>query len=115
MYPSEDGPPGRTLWPPAPQSPRSDWLPLFACAQYSANPSIPILRRAMVPGHDAIGRLTRSVEIFFILLAAGLLVANVVRALSAGAFLHWWTLPVLAIAACTADLTSGLVHWTADT
>ncbi len=69
----------------------------------------------MLPGHDAIGRLTRTVEILFIGVAAVLLVANVVRALAAGAFLHWWTLPVLAIAACAADLVSGLVHWTADT
>ena len=69
----------------------------------------------MVPGHDAIGRLTRTVEIFFIALAVVLLAVNLVRAVSAGVFLHWWTLPVLVAAAFTADLVSGLVHWTADT
>jgi plasmanylethanolamine desaturase len=69
----------------------------------------------MIPGHDEIGRLTRTVEIFFIVLAALLLTVNIVRALSAGMFLHWWALPVLVIAACGADLVSGLVHWTADT
>lgn len=69
----------------------------------------------MVPGHDAVGRLTRAVEIFFLVLAAVLLVATVVRAVSAGMFLHWWTMPVLVMAACAADLMSGLVHWTADT
>ena len=69
----------------------------------------------MVPGHDAIGRLTRAVEICCIVVAAVLLVANVVRALTAGMFLHWWTPLVLAVAACAADFVSGLVHWTADT
>jgi ubiquitin-conjugating enzyme E2 variant len=69
----------------------------------------------MVPAHDEVGRLTRTVEIVFIVLAAAMLVANVIRAVTAGMLLHWWTVPVLAIAACAADLASGLVHWTADT
>jgi ubiquitin-conjugating enzyme E2 variant len=69
----------------------------------------------MAPGHDAVGRLTRSVEVFFIILAAVLLVANVGRAITAGMFLHWWSVPVLVLAACAADVASGLVHWTADT
>jgi ubiquitin-conjugating enzyme E2 variant len=51
----------------------------------------------------------------FIVLAAGLLVANVARGLAAGMFGHWWTPLLLAGAACTADFLSGLVHWTADT
>jgi plasmanylethanolamine desaturase len=51
----------------------------------------------------------------FIVLAAGLLVANVARGLATGIVLHWWTPLVVAGAACAADFVSGLVHWTADT
>ena len=69
----------------------------------------------MAPGHDEISRLTRTVEIFFIVLAAALLVANVARALATGMFLHWWAPLVVIAAACAADFVSGVVHWTADT
>jgi hypothetical protein len=70
---------------------------------------------AHVPAHDAIGRLTRTLEISFIALAAALVVANVWRAVSAGVFLHWWAPLVVFSAACAADFVSGVVHWTADT
>jgi ubiquitin-conjugating enzyme E2 variant len=68
-----------------------------------------------MPAHDAIGNLTRVAEISFIVLAATLLVANVVRAAAAGVLLRWWTPLVVVIAACAADFVSGLVHWAADT
>ena len=68
-----------------------------------------------LPGHDAIGRVTRTVEISFIVAAVVLLAANVVRAFTAGMLLHWWAPLVVLVAACAADFVSGLVHWTADT
>jgi len=68
-----------------------------------------------LPGHDAIGRVTRTVEISFIVAAVVLLVANVVRAFTTGTLLHWWAPLVVLLAACAADFVSGLVHWTADT
>jgi plasmanylethanolamine desaturase len=76
---------------------------------------IPTGARATAPAHDAVGRLTRTVEISCLALATVLLVANVARAATAGMFLHWWAPFVLVIAACAADFVSGLVHWTADT
>jgi plasmanylethanolamine desaturase len=71
--------------------------------------------RAIFPAHDAIGRLTRTVEISFIALAIGLLVATGVRAVAAGVLLHWWAPIVLVVSALAADFVSGVVHWTADT
>ena len=68
-----------------------------------------------MPGHDAIGGLTRTVELSFIVAATVLLVVNVVRAFTSGMLLHWWAPLVVVIAACAADFVSGLVHWTADT
>jgi plasmanylethanolamine desaturase len=68
-----------------------------------------------VPEHDAIGRFTRHIEIACIALAAVLLVANLLREVSAGMFLHWWSPLVVLSAAFAADFVSGLVHWTADT
>jgi ubiquitin-conjugating enzyme E2 variant len=70
---------------------------------------------ASVPGHDAISLTTRTIEIAFIVVAAALLVANVVRAVATGSFLHWWAPLVVVIAAFAADFVSGLVHWFADT
>jgi plasmanylethanolamine desaturase len=70
---------------------------------------------ARVPGHDAIGRLTRTVEISCLGLAAMLLIANLARVIAAGLLLHWWAPFVVVIAACAADFVSGIVHWTADT
>jgi plasmanylethanolamine desaturase len=70
---------------------------------------------ARAPGHDAISGLTRTVELAFIAAASALLAANVVRAFTSGMLLHWWAPFVVVVAACAADLVSGLVHWTADT
>jgi hypothetical protein len=70
---------------------------------------------AGVPGHDAVSRLTRAVEISFIGTAAVLVAANVVRLAAGGVLPHWWTPLVVVSAAYAADFVSGLVHWTADT
>jgi ubiquitin-conjugating enzyme E2 variant len=80
-----------------------------------ALPQLRTVPPGQVPGHDDIGRVTRTVEIVFIALAALLLAANVVRALTTGMFLHWWAPLVVVVAACAADFVSGVVHWTADT
>jgi plasmanylethanolamine desaturase len=68
-----------------------------------------------LPGHDAIGRRTRAIEISFIAAALVLLAANVARILTAGLLWQWWAPFVVIAAAFAADFVSGLVHWTADT
>jgi ubiquitin-conjugating enzyme E2 variant len=70
---------------------------------------------AGLPGHDAVVGLTRAIEIASLIAAGVLLLANVAHAFTAGFLLHWWSLPVVFVAALAADLVSGLVHWTADT
>jgi plasmanylethanolamine desaturase len=70
---------------------------------------------AGLPGHDAVVGLTRAIEIASLMAAGVLLLANVAHAFTAGLLLHWWSLPVVSVAALAADLVSGLVHWTADT
>ena len=67
------------------------------------------------PGHDAIGSLTRTIEVCSLAAAALLLAAAIVRILIGGLLLHWWSPLVVVTAALAADLVSGLVHWTADT
>jgi ubiquitin-conjugating enzyme E2 variant len=70
---------------------------------------------AHLPGHDATGRFTRAVEIGSLAIALLLLVANISRVITTGLLAHWWSPLVVFTAAVTADLVSGLVHWTADT
>jgi ubiquitin-conjugating enzyme E2 variant len=68
-----------------------------------------------LPGHDAVSRLTRTLEVSFIVLAVALVAANAARIVAGGLLLHWWVPAVVVVAACAADFVSGLVHWTADT
>lgn len=67
------------------------------------------------PGHDVIGWFTRGLEIACLVSAAALLAAVSARVVAEKLLLHWWSPVVVAGAAFAADLTSGLVHWTADT
>jgi ubiquitin-conjugating enzyme E2 variant len=68
-----------------------------------------------LPGHDAISRTTRAIEVGSLVVALALVFANAVRILSTDLLLHWWAPVVVAAAAVAADFVSGLVHWTADT
>jgi ubiquitin-conjugating enzyme E2 variant len=68
-----------------------------------------------LPGHDAVSRLTRTLEVSFIVLAVALVTVNAARIMAGGLLLQWWVPVVVVIAACAADFVSGLVHWTADT
>jgi ubiquitin-conjugating enzyme E2 variant len=70
---------------------------------------------ACLPGHDAISRTTRAVEIGSLAAALVLLLANIAHVFAAGLLLHWWAPVAVAAAAVAADFVSGLVHWTADT
>jgi ubiquitin-conjugating enzyme E2 variant len=70
---------------------------------------------AGLPRHDALGALTKAIEVISLIAAGELLVANVARVFTAGLLLHWWSPLVIVAAALGADLVSGLVHWTADT
>jgi len=70
---------------------------------------------ASLPGHDAIGNLTRTIEAGSIVVASLLLLAVVLRVFTGGLLLHWWAPVVVVTAALAADLVSGVVHWTADT
>ena len=68
-----------------------------------------------LPGHDAVGGLTKVIEAISLILAGELVVANVAHMFVAGLLVHWWSPFVIVVAALAADLVSGLVHWTADT
>lgn len=70
---------------------------------------------ARLPNHDIVGALTRTIEASSLVVAGVLVLANLAHAFTAGLFLYWWSPVVLVTAALAADLTSGLVHWTADT
>jgi len=67
------------------------------------------------PRHDRVGRLTRAIEIVCLVVAGALLLVNVGRLSTTSNVLRWWTPLVLVVAAFSADLVSGMVHWTADT
>ena len=68
-----------------------------------------------LPAHDAVVGLTRTIELWSLVAAAALVLANIAHAFTAGVLLHWWSPLVVLMAALAADLASGLVHWTADT
>ena len=68
-----------------------------------------------LPAHDAVVGLTRTIELWSLVAAAALVLANIAHAFTAGLLLHWWSPLVVVTAALAADLVSGLVHWTADT
>jgi plasmanylethanolamine desaturase len=68
-----------------------------------------------LPRLDYAGRITRAIEVACIVAAAALLVVNVARLVGSPDVLRWWVPLVVIAAALAADLTSGLVHWTADT
>lgn len=59
--------------------------------------------------------MTRAIEVISILAAAALLVTNIIRLLSTGELLRWWTPPIVIAAGWSADFVSGMVHWIADT
>jgi hypothetical protein len=68
-----------------------------------------------LPRLDYAGPATRTIEAGCLFGAATLLIVNVIRLTGTRALLRWWV-PLVAIAAAlVADLTSRLVHWTADT
>ena len=68
-----------------------------------------------LPAHDAVVGLTRTIELWSLVAAAALVLANIAHTFTAGLLLHWWSPLVVVTAALAADLVSGLVHWTADT
>lgn len=66
------------------------------------------------PAHDSVGLIARTIEVVCLVAAALLLLINVFR-LATGVGLTWWMPVVVVAAGATADLLSGIVHWTADT
>jgi plasmanylethanolamine desaturase len=68
-----------------------------------------------LPEHDAMGPTTRAIEAASIAASAALVAASFVRLARAEEVTGWW-LPLAAFAgAIAADLSSGAVHWVADT
>jgi len=70
--------------------------------------------REMSPAHDSVGPVSRTIEAMC-LVAAGLLLLSSSLRVATGVGLTWWMPVVVVAAGVTADLLSGLVHWTADT
>jgi ubiquitin-conjugating enzyme E2 variant len=70
---------------------------------------------AELPAHDTVGGVTRLLEGLSLLTAGVLLAANIAHVFTGGLPLYWWSPLVIVGAGLSADLVSGLVHWTADT
>ena len=68
-----------------------------------------------LPGHDAVGGVTRTLEALSLVAAVSLLAANIAHVFTGGLLLHWWSPLVVVGAALSADFVSGVVHWIADT
>lgn len=70
--------------------------------------------RPTFPLSDDPGPFGRALELASIVSALTLLAASVARLAIVRASLAWWTLLLAPVGMALADLTSGLVHWTAD-
>lgn len=68
-----------------------------------------------LPAHDEIGWGQRSWELSCIVVAASLLVTQVMRVATTPGIVAWWLPLVIAAGMLSADFVSGMVHWTADT
>ena len=68
----------------------------------------------MSPAHDSVGLISRTIEVVCLVAAALMLLVDAFR-VATGVGLTWWMPVVVFAAGVTADLLSGLVHWTADT
>jgi len=78
-------------------------------------PRHPDVVTAALPRHDDFTVLRRCVEAACIVAALGLLAWHIARLVSTHDLFRWWLPLALVAGAVTADLVSGLVHWTADT
>jgi hypothetical protein len=70
---------------------------------------------SMLPRHDDFSWLRRVWEAACIALAFGLLGWHVVRLVQTPGVLDWWLPLTILCGMATADVVSGLIHWTADT
>src|SRR4029434_2596212 len=68
-----------------------------------------------LPGHDAVGGLTKVIEVISLIAAGERGGADCGHLVTARAPVHSWSPVVIVAAGLAADLVSGLVHWTADT
>ena len=62
-----------------------------------------------LPAHDAVVGLTRTIELWSLVAAAALVLANIAHAFTAGLLLHWWSPLVVAHGGprCRSGLWSG--------
>ena len=90
-------------------------VPDRAGRSHPSSGASPHLHEEQPPAHDEVVGITRLVEWLCLVVAIALVLCQVVRLGLSPQVFGWWVLPIVLAGMLSADLISGLVHWTADT